>query len=214
MATHEGASDAELVRRSQGGDLAAFDQLVRRHEARAINVAYRTLGDLDAAHDAAQEAFVAAWRSLRKFKGQSAFGTWLYRILHNACLDHIKRRKRRGEVSLDAADDDNPGPPEPADPALGPEGELDQDETQQLVHKALARLPDHHRQLLILFDIQGMTYQEICDIVGLPMGTVKSRLNRARHALRRELEPLLEQDGRRSGRKPEGESTRERGESP
>jgi RNA polymerase sigma-70 factor (ECF subfamily) len=211
MAMRKEASDAELVRLSRNGDLAAFDALVRRHETRALSLAYRMLGDLDAAHDAAQEAFVAAWRSLGKFQEQSTFSTWLYRILHNACLDSLRRRGRRGEVSLDEGNDEERAIPEPADPGLGPDGEAERGETRDLVHRALVRLSPHHRELLILFDIEGMSYEEICKVVGLPMGTVKSRLNRARHALRHQLAPLLEQQRVNRGHRDAGESDAGRG---
>lgn len=209
MATRDETSDAELVRRSQAGDTEAFDQLVRRHQARTISIAYGVLGDLDAAHDAAQEAFVAAWRALGQFQGQAAFGTWLYRILRNVCLDIIRKRRMRAELALDAGETYDVGP---ADAAPGPLAEAELDERCALVRRALASLAPHHRELLVLFDIEGMSYQEMCEVVGLPMGTVKSRLNRARHALRHQLAPLLEQEAVHGGPRHGGPSVNEGGD--
>jgi RNA polymerase sigma-70 factor (ECF subfamily) len=156
-------------------------------------MAYRTLGDLDAAHDAAQEAFVAAWRAIPRFRGDAAFSTWFFRILHNLCLDHAKRRERSRELPLDKRGDDDPAVPEVPDPGRGPAEETERAELHAQVHAALARLPAHFRLILTMFDIEGMSYGEIGAILRVPTGTVKSRLNRARHALRRQLAPAMEQ---------------------
>ncbi len=185
-------SDSELVLRCQRGDAAAFDVLVRRHEQRVVNVAYRMLGERDAAHDVAQEAFLSAWKSLPRFRSDASFATWLYRIAYNVCLDHSRRTRRLPEP-LPARAPDEASSFDPPDPSPGPDSLAETSELQERVHEALARLPLKHRSLLVLFDIQGLSYEQIAEILRLPMGTVKSRLNRARHALREELAPLLEQ---------------------
>ncbi len=184
-------SDSELVRRCQRGDASAFDTLVRRHEQRVVNVAYRMLGEREAAHDAAQEAFLSAWKALPRFRADASFATWLYRIAHNVCLDHARRARRLPDPMPSRAADE-PSPLDPADPGPGPEAQAETSQLQRRVHEALGRLPVKYRSLLILFDIEGLTYEQITEVLGLPMGTVKSRLNRARHALREELAPILE----------------------
>jgi len=156
-------------------------------------MAYRTLGDLDAAHDAVQEAFVAAWRAIPRFRGDAAFSTWLFRIMHNVCLDHAKRRERSRELPIERRSDEDPAVPEVPDPGQGPAEAAEQAELHAQVHKALARVPAHFRMILTMFDIEGMSYEEIGAILRVPIGTVKSRLNRARHALRRQLAPAMEQ---------------------
>jgi RNA polymerase sigma-70 factor, ECF subfamily len=192
-------TDQELVRRAQRGDPDAFDELVRRHQARAVNVACRLLGDLALAHDAAQDAFVAAWRALPRFRRAANFSTWLYRILYNTCLDYSRKRGRSPEVTLGEPDPDGPPVPEAVDTDPTPDARLEQKELGELVAQALARLDEKHRSILVFFDIEGLAYEEIAEIQRLPIGTVKSRLNRARHALRRELGPLLEQSEARIG---------------
>lgn len=184
--------DLELVRRAQRGELEAFDLLVRRHETRAVSLAYRLIGDLESAHDAAQDAFVAAWRALPSFRGDAAFSTWLYRIVYNACVDLDKQRRRRAAVSLEDERSPGHGTREQQDGAAGPHELVEVSELQELVRQALLRLPLHHRTIITLFDIQGLTYEEIGSVMRAPLGTVKSRLNRARQALRDELAPLLE----------------------
>jgi RNA polymerase sigma-70 factor (ECF subfamily) len=151
------------------------------------------LGDADEAADAAQEAFVRAYRALPNFRGDSAFGTWLHRIAANVAVDAAARLKRR-PLSLDAPVDDasdRPGFDAP-DPAAGPESVALRGERRSAVRQALAQLPENQRVVLVLFDIQGHSYEEAAQLLKLPMGTVKSRLNRARLALRELLEPSRE----------------------
>ncbi len=187
------ATDRELVSRAQRGDTGSFDELVYRHQSRLVNVACRLLGDPALAHDAAQDAFVAAWRALPRFRGDANFSTWIYRILYNTCLDYSRRRRRNPELILGEPDPDGPPVPEQADPDPTPDLRLEQRELHRVIESALARLDEKHRTILVFFDIEGLTYEEIAAVLRLPIGTVKSRLNRARHALRRELAPMLEQ---------------------
>jgi RNA polymerase sigma-70 factor (ECF subfamily) len=187
----ERAGDSVLVGRARRGDLEAFDVLVRRHQARALSLAVGLLGDAEAAADAAQEAFLAAWRALPRFRGQSAFSTWIYRITYNTCLDFSSRRRRRREVlEADRADEERE-PAEPHDSAPTPDEAAERDELRETVRAALAQLPPPQRMIITLFDIEGLSYEEIRDVLHAPIGTVKSRLNRARLALRRVLAPML-----------------------
>jgi len=200
-------SDAALVRRCRAGDAEAFDTLVRRYQRQTVNLAYRLLGDLDAAHDVAQEAFVCAYRALGKFRGAARFSTWLYRIVYNLCLDELNRRRRRSaEHSLDNfyAADDSPMLDVP-DPNPDPAEEVAVRLLQREIRRAVARLSPTHRAVLVMYDLQGLSYEEIAEVLRCPLGTVKSRLSRARLALRAELAGKLEQFAPRGGRSDLGE---------
>ena len=170
-----GPPDEELVRRFLRGDDDAFAALVRRHEARVYNLAFRLLGNPDDAREAAQEAFVTCVRKLRSFRGDSAFGTWLYRVASNAAYD-VLRRRRRTPVPVEEL-------PEPdASPDMADAGAVAVD-----VQRALERVPREFRLVLVLHDVEGLPYEEIATIVGVPVGTVKSRIHRGRVALGRAL---------------------------
>ncbi len=185
--------DSNLIARSKAGDRAAFDALVRDHYALVYNTAFRMLGEQGAAEDATQTAFVRAYRSLDRFRGGSAFSTWLYRIVSNVCLDMLRAR-RDDTVALEIAhgdDDDTEQRPLP-DGTAEPAALAERAERQQVVHRAIGRLSDDHRVVLVLCDIAGLSYEEIAEILDMPIGTVKSRLNRARLALKDILTPHLE----------------------
>jgi len=185
--------DTGLVRRCLDGDLSAFDELVRRHEGRVVSLAYRLTGDRDLANDLAQEAFVSAYRSLRKFRGASAFSTWLYRITYNVCIDEIHRRGRTAERSVDTFyGGDRDVALEIPDAADTPEDAATRSERSQAVRRAVARLPEHYREVLVLYDLQGVPYEEIASLLRCPLGTIKSRINRARLALLEALGPDVE----------------------
>jgi RNA polymerase sigma-70 factor (ECF subfamily) len=167
--------DLELVRRSLDGDQHAFRLLVGRHERKVFNLAYRMLGRAEDARDATQEAFLACYRNLPKFRGDAAFGTWLHRIAVNACYDHLRRRV---PAPMDLTTlPDAPIGPDPADRAA---------DTVD-VQRALSSLPVEYRAVLILHDVQGRPYEEVAFALEIPLGTVKSRLHRARAALGRAL---------------------------
>lgn len=194
-------SDAVLVERCLAGDVEAFDTLVRRYQSQTVNTAYRVLGDIEAAHDVAQEAFVSAYRALPKFRGSARFSTWLYRIAYNLCMDELSRqRKRSVEQSLDSfyAADDSPTLELP-DPDPDPAERAQMRELQLQIRQAIGRLPSVHRVVLVLYDLQGLCYEEIAQILSCPLGTVKSRLNRARLALRDELARTVEHLPLRNG---------------
>lgn len=180
-------SDADLIARAQAGDRRSFDELVTRSYTLVFNTAFRILGDTDHAADATQLAYVRAYRSLGSFRGSSSFTTWLYRIVTNVCLDMVRGQQRQ-PLSLTPTSPDAPPPDRDLrDVRAGPEDLVLQTELQAAVHEALQRLRPEHRAVLALYDLAGMPYEQIADVLGLPLGTVKSRLNRARHALREEL---------------------------
>jgi RNA polymerase sigma-70 factor (ECF subfamily) len=169
-------SDRELVGRFQAGDSEAFVELMRRHERRVYNIAFRMLGRQEDAHDATQDAFLSCYRHLASFRGDSAFSTWIHRIAVNACNDLL--RKRSPMLSLD--DELGPEPPPSPDHADQAAGATD-------VQRALMEVPPDFRVVLILHEVQDVPVEEIARALELPIGTVKSRLHRGRAALGRAL---------------------------
>lgn len=176
--SHSSAStpDNELVELARTGDKRAFEQLVRRHDDRMRALAYRLLADRHAMDDAVQDSYLKAYRALPRFKAGSDFGTWLYRITYNSCIDEIRRRKRRPLSPDDPAD--------PTSERAGPEREVSASEA---VRAALAELPVDQRVTVVLVDGEGFDHREASKILGVAPGTVASRLHRARAALRRTL---------------------------
>jgi len=174
--SHDAPTDIDraLVRRFQGGDRHAFVELMERHERRVYNLAYRMLGRIEDARDATQDAFLSCYRNLERFRGDSAFGTWLYRIATNACYDAL--RKRPLSVSMDALASEPPAP-DHADRAAAAAD----------VHRALQAVPPEFRSVLILFELQDLSVEGIAEALEIPIGTVKSRLHRGRAALGRAL---------------------------
>lgn len=177
-------TEQELVRAAGGGDADAFEQLVRLYENKVYHLALRMCLDPEDASDVAQEAFLAAWRGLPRFRGESGFSTWLYRLTSNAAIDHLRRKKnQRGDLSLDDgalgldAPDGGPSPQETA------EGQ----ELSAAVEAGLRQLSGDHRQILVLREVQELSYEEIAKTLKLDLGTVKSRISRARNALRKIL---------------------------
>ena len=172
-------TEQEIVLRAKGGDQDAFAELVTAHQDRIYTLCLRMTGDREDAQDAAQEAFLNAWRGLASFQGDSSFSTWLYRLASNACIDLLRKRKRRQEGEAPhSLDDEAAGWPEPAAPGAGPEEELERE---------LRALPDHQREILVMREVSGLSYQEIGELLSLDLGTVKSRLARARLALKKRL---------------------------
>lgn len=178
--------DDRLVAEARAGSLDAFNQLVARYERPAYGLAYRLLGDGAAAEDATQESFLAAWTNLGSYRG-GVFRAWLLRIVANRCYDELRRRQRHPAGSLDEL------PTEPAvawtlqPPAEGPDDVALRHELSRQVQAAISRLPTDQRAALILSDIEGYAYEEIATITSANLGTVKSRLSRARARLRDEL---------------------------
>jgi RNA polymerase sigma-70 factor, ECF subfamily len=177
-------ADADLVRAAAGGDRQAFDALVRRHQAAIVNLARAMTGGSPDAEDLAQDAFIRAWKGLARFRGESTFRTWLHGIAVNVIRTHRGRLARLRDVFITRAGDERPDPIETA--AAGERLE-DALAARQQIDWALARLPAQLRETVVLRDIQGLEYREIADALGVPIGTVESRIFRARQRLR----PLL-----------------------
>lgn len=176
--------EKELIARCQRGDEAAFEALIHAHEKKVYTLCRRMCRSEDDALEAAQDTFLAVWRGIGEFRADAAFSTWLYRLATNACLDLLRREKKRGgDVSLD----DEEARLDPVDSAPQPEEAAIRADTQRMVREALGALPDDHRQILLLRETEQLSYQEIADVTGLELGTVKSRINRARQALRNYL---------------------------
>ena len=180
--------ERRLVEAAQRGDVESFNALVRLYEGRVYNLCYRMLGDADSAADAAQDAFLSAFRNLRSFRGGS-FRSWMLRIATNTCYDALRARKRRPVVSLDMdIDDDNDSSPlQIADSAETPDDFALRRELAAAIQHGLTVLPEEQRIVLILSDIQGLAYEEIAQITDANLGTVKSRLSRGRARLREVL---------------------------
>jgi len=164
--------------------VAAFNRLVERYQRLAYNVAYRTLEQPEDAADATQDAFVAAFRAIRELRGES-FKAWLLRIVVNTCYDRLRRRQRHSAASLEQL---SAGAAQaPPDPRPGPDSVALGSETVRVVQRALAKLPPDQRVVVVLCDVQGFSYEETAATLAIAVGTVKSRLSRARERLREEL---------------------------
>lgn len=184
--------EIRAVQRVLAGDADAFEPLVRAHEKAVYNLALRFLEKPEDAEDAAQEAFVKAYRSLESFQRESRFSTWLYRIVTNVCLDMLRARRRRQERPLEVENDEEERETlEIPDERFSPERLLDRKLTREAVQRGLNALSEEGRSVLLLREIRGMSYEEIGETLGLEPGTVRSRIFRAR----KKLCALLMQDG-------------------
>ena len=178
-------TEQELVAAARRGDQNAFGQLVADNQAMVYSLAYRMTGHADDAEDLAQEAFLNAWRGLDKFRGQSSFSTWLYRLTSNACVDFLRKKKRRGELSMTLEEDgEEERQADITDERWSPQEEVERQETREAVRQGLAALSPDHREVLLLRELEGLSYREIGQRLGLEEGTVKSRIARGRLALR------------------------------
>lgn len=172
-----------LIASARKGDVRAFNQLVLRYQAMVYNLAYRILSDPDAAADATQDAFLSAFKAMRKFRGGS-FKSWLLRIVTNACYDQLRVKQRRPTSSLDDLPVEIDHTFYLRDPASLPDEEVERQELYRAIQAGISTLPAEQRVVLVLSDIQGLSYNEIADVSGLSLGTVKSRLSRGRAKLR------------------------------
>jgi RNA polymerase sigma-70 factor (ECF subfamily) len=178
--------DQILVIKAQKGDMEAFEALIKKYEKKIYNISYRMLQDGEEALDAAQDVFLKVYRSLSSFKSESKFSTWLYRVTTNVCLDLLRKRKDKNNISLDAEIEFGDGQVklDPASPTPGIEEEIERGELKKLVSKAVGELPEIHQSIIVLRDIQDLSYSEIARILDCPEGTIKSRISRARKALK------------------------------
>ena len=180
-----------LIVKAQRGDVQAFNRLVIIYQDAVYNVAYRVAGEPDLAADATQEAFISAFHNLDSFKGGS-FKAWLMRIVTNACYDEFRRRKRRPLSSLDEISEINESAPVLSSDELGPEAHQQQAELVAAIERCLHDLPDDQRVAAVLCDVEGYDYNEIAEIMSTSLGTVKSRISRARSKLRDCLQGMRE----------------------
>jgi len=183
-----------LINEAQRGDLDSFNTLVLTYQDILFNTALRIMGDEDSAADATQEAFLSAFRAIKSYRGGS-FKAWLMRTVTNACYDELRRLKRRPTTPLEPETDDGEEMETPrwlADPSMSPEEETEADDLEHAIQHCLDELPLEFRTVVVLTDIQGMDYKEAASAVRVPLGTIKSRLTRARLRLRECLQGFWE----------------------
>lgn len=176
--------EAQLITDSQRGDVRAFNLLVERYQVRIYNLCYRMLNDPDAAADVSQDVFLSAYRNIKRYRGGS-FTAWILRIATNACYDQLRTRQRRPTSSIDAfLDDEEHAPRQFEDQSESPVDRSLRNELAGEIQRSLAALDDDQRVVVVMSDIQGLSYDEISAATGWPLGTVKSRLSRGRAQLR------------------------------
>jgi RNA polymerase sigma-70 factor (ECF subfamily) len=207
--TLQNIDDKELVERARKRDVAAFEELVARYRSKVYGLALRMMQDASDAEEIMQESFISAWQNLPNFRGESAFGSWLYRICANFALMRLRRRK------MEAESDAQKNLPEPRfdsegtlltmpsyDWTRGTEEKALDHELRRAIESATASLPDEHRSVFLLKDIEGLSYEEIAEAMNTTVPAVKSRLHRARLALREAIESFYAQPPRRDGQRP------------
>ena len=190
--TAESWDESALIQAAQRGNLDAFNQLILHYQTQAYNLAYHILQDAAAADDATQEAFISAYRGLEKFRGGS-FRAWLLRITSNACYDELRRRKRHPAISWDDFGDlEEEANPHLVDGGPQPEESLQQDELREMLERLMQKLPQDQRMVLLLVDRMGLSYEEAAQTLHIRLGTVKSRLARARSRMQLLLQDEVE----------------------
>lgn len=178
----------DIVKRCKNGDRDAFNELIAMYQSQVVNMSYSMLSSREDALDAAQEVFVRVYRGIGSFKEKSSFSTWLYRIITNVCSDFLRKRRRTpNTVSINASYDDEDKATDIPDTSPTPEEHAQLDERRRALYAALDELKEEYRVVITLFDIEGLSYEEIARITRVPVGTIKSRLNRARSALKKNL---------------------------
>lgn len=174
-------NERELIARLQKRDEAAFEELIRQYEKKVYTLCFRMCGNSEDAEEAAQDAFLALWRGIDRFRQESSLSTWIYRLATNACIDTLRRRKKQsGSVSLD----DEELCVDAVDTSPQPQETVEHRETQKLLQEGLSALPEEYRKVLILREIEGLSYTEIAESASIELGTVKSRISRGRSLLR------------------------------
>lgn len=180
--------DELLIRRAQSGDEGAFEQLLLTHQKSVYNLCLRMAKNPDDALDLSQEAFLRAWRALDQYQFDAAFSTWLFRLTSNVCIDFLRKQKRQQHMSLTVTDEDEPGEELAVpDPTPGPEEQTIQNDRRAAVARAMASLPEDWRVVMQLRVVEQLSYEQIAGILDIKVGTVKSRLARARTQLRKIL---------------------------
>ncbi len=186
------ASDKKLVERVQKGDKGAFDLLVLKYQHKIVNLIMRYVRDPELALDIAQEAFIKAYRALPRFRGDSAFYTWLYRIAVNTAKNHLAAQRRRPmDIELDLQDPEQYDLHAKLKETDTPEGVVLSNELQETVERAIAALPEDLRTAIVLRELEGMSYEEIAETMECPVGTVRSRIFRARDAIGKKVGSLI-----------------------
>ncbi len=183
--------EAAIIKQAQKGDVAAYNRLVLQYQSLVYNVVYRIMGEPQGAEDMTQEAFISAYKALNRFRGGN-FKAWLLRIATNACYDELRRYKRRPQSSLDDLTEDNESFAFMRSPEEGPEAQQQRLEMMRAIEQCLEDLPEDQRITAVLRDVEGYDYNEIADITSSSLGTVKSRLSRARSKLRDCLQGFAE----------------------
>ncbi|MFV2031196.1 MAG: RNA polymerase sigma factor RpoE [Gammaproteobacteria bacterium] len=185
--------DAELVKRVQNGDKAAFDILVQKYQHKVVNLISRFVSDQTECYDIAQDAFIKAYRAIGNFRGDSQFYTWLYRIAANTAKNHLASRARKSPMySVDVDDAEHFEGESGLKEYSNPENMLLTEEIKETIFRAIEALPDDLKSAITLRELEGLSYEEIAEVMDCPIGTVRSRIFRARDAIDRELRPLLE----------------------
>ncbi len=191
---HEADADLVIVRRVQAGDVAAFDQLITQYRERVFGIVYNLTGNREDAADLTQDAFIKAFQSIHRFGGHSTFFTWLYRIAVNSSLSHLRRSRLRSFFSLERINTEDPVAREIV-VALTDKTGVDRDayvrELQEKLNDAMQKLSIKHRTVVTLFEVDGLSHQEIAEIMHCSVGTVRSRLHYAKQLLQAELQPYM-----------------------
>ncbi len=180
-------NEYKIVALAKNGDHSAFEQIVTAYEKKVYNMALRYTGNPEDALDISQEVFLRVYRFLHKYKGESSLSTWIYRITMNVCHDTAGNKTNIYELSLDSKSDDDEPTTEIADMRYDPEKELEKKHTRQLIQQAISWLDSDHRDVIIMRDINGLSYDEISNVLNISPGTVKSRISRAREKLKNYL---------------------------
>ncbi|MDE2127036.1 MAG: sigma-70 family RNA polymerase sigma factor [Armatimonadetes bacterium] len=185
----EDASEQRIIEQCKRGDRNAFDRLMATYQKRVYNLAYRLTGNYDDANDVSVDAFIRVFQAIKLFRGDANFSTWLYRIVTNVYLDRRKRAQNRTHLSLEEyiSLDESSVSRQVEDPAPRPSEVAEQRERAETIQQAIETLPDYQRAMIVLYHTEGLSYEEIAEAMDLPIGTVKSRLNRARLTLRSRL---------------------------
>jgi RNA polymerase sigma-70 factor (ECF subfamily) len=188
------SDEAEIIRRCKQGDLSAFNELVKRYEKLVYNFAYRLTNNYDDANDIAQEALIRVFSAIKSFRGDASFTTWIYRITTNVFLDERKRARAHPHTSLDehVELEESSIVRQIEDPSPQPLAQIEEKEVGNILNNAVSSLPEYQRTMVVLYHTEQKSYEEIAEIMNLPIGTVKSRLNRARLALKEILSPQRE----------------------